>query len=80
MVKPHGGKGKAGKKARGAKLAERKGKKPPFPLLLRFISRERALRGGCPVRVNYRESFLLAGKRTPPQPQRPRHRNGPSSR
>jgi hypothetical protein len=80
MAKPHGGRGKVGKKARGAKMAERKGKKPSFPLLLRFINRGRALRGGCPARVNCRESFLLAGKRTPPRPQWPRHRNGPSSR
>jgi hypothetical protein len=27
MAEPHGGKGKAGKKAQGAKMAERKGKK-----------------------------------------------------
>jgi hypothetical protein len=28
MAEPHGGKGKTGKKAQGAKMAERKGKKP----------------------------------------------------
>jgi hypothetical protein len=74
MAKPHGGKDKAGKKEQGAKMAERKGEKPLFPLLLRFISRGRALRGGCPARVNCRESSLLAGKQTPPRPQRPHHR------
>jgi hypothetical protein len=74
MAKPHGGKGETKKEARGAKMAERKGKKPQFPLPLRFIRRGRALRGGCPAHINCRESFLLAGKRTPPRPQRPRHR------
>jgi hypothetical protein len=74
MAKPHGGKDEAGKKAQGAKMAERKGKKPPFPLLLRFISRGRALRGGCPARINCRESSLLVGEWTPPLPQQPHHR------
>jgi hypothetical protein len=74
MAAPHGSKGETKTKAQGAKMAERKGKKPPSPLSLRLISRGRALRSGCPARINCRESSLHADERAPPRPQRPHHR------
>jgi hypothetical protein len=74
MATPHGGKGEAKTKAQEAEMAERKGKKPPSPPPLRFISRGRALRSGCPARINCRESSLHADERAPPRPQRPHHR------
>jgi hypothetical protein len=74
MAKPHSGEGEAKTKAHGAKMAERQGKKPSLPPPLRFISRGRALRGGCPARINCRESSLHADERAPPRPRRPHHR------
>jgi hypothetical protein len=74
MATPHGDKGEAETKAQGAVMAERKGKKPPSPPPLRFISRGRALRSGCPAPINCRESSLHADERAPPRPQWPHHR------
>jgi hypothetical protein len=74
MATPRGGKSETKTKARGAKMAERKGKKPPPPLSLRFISRGRALRSGCPACINCRESSPHADEWTPPRLPRPHHR------